>query len=151
MIKADYVTELRGMLSDTDGSKNILNHKLPQYSDTQLEFFISRGLKDVNSGLPATNYALEDFPEDDLLVNAALIQVCIAEGFLQLRNQIDYNDAGLSISLFNKTSGYQSWAGFLLTTYLSDKDSFKKSIIGMQAGSGFLGIQSQFSSEWGTY
>jgi len=149
MTLPEYIVELRGMLSD-DGGRNILNKKMPQYTDAQLEFFIKRGLKDVNSGIPATNFTLEEFTEDDLLVNAAVIQCCIAEGLLQLRNQIDYSDAGLSISLFNKTSGYQSWVGFLLTTYLNDKADYKKSVIGSSPGSGFLGINSAFSQDWGT-
>lgn len=150
MTETEYISELQLMLSD-DGSKNILNKKMPQYNETQLKFFLRRSLEDLNSGAPETNYTLEQFPEDGLILMGAVIYSCIAEGLLQLRNQLDYNDAGLSLAMFNKTGGYQGWVGFLLQTWMNDKADFKKGLIPNSSGAGFLGIRSQFSRDWGNY
>lgn len=149
MTEAEYIAELKSMLADDDGSKNILNRKMPQYNDTQLRFFLRRALSDANGGVPPTNYTLEQFPDDGLILTAAVIFACIAEGILQLRNQTDYSDAGLSLSMFNKTGGYQGWAGFLLQSYTQDKTDFKRGIIASSPGAGFYGIRSQFSDDWG--
>ena len=102
----------------------------------------------MNNGIPRTNYTVEEFPDDSLLVTGAMIQSFIAEGILQLRNQTDYSDAGLSVSMFNKTTGYQGWAGFLVQTYMQDKREFKRGVIA-RSGGGFIGIRSQFSQDWG--
>jgi hypothetical protein len=146
-----YITELRLMLQDEDGSKNILNKKMPQYNDAQLEMLLRRALSDINTDAPATDYSLEEFPQEDLILLGATIFACIMEGMLQLRNQVDYNDAGLSISMFNKTGGYQGWAGFLLQYYIQQKNGFKRGVIANQTGAGFFGIRSQFSRDWGAW
>lgn len=149
MTEAEYIGELRQILCDEDGSKNILNKKLQQYTDAQLAFFLKRAIRDANGGIPRTDFTLETFPEEDLVLNGAVVFACISEGLLQLRNQTDYSDAGLSISLFNKTAGYQGWAGFLLQSYVQDKQDFKRGILANQHGAGFYGIRSQFSIDWG--
>jgi len=141
--------DLRAMLNDSVASRNILLGKEHAYSDTELDFFLKMALRDLNSGGPRTDYSLETFPDPGLLIMAGMIFSFIAEGVLQLRNHIDYNDAGLSLSLFNKTSGYQGWAGFLLQTYLTNKVEFKRGVISNSQGAGFIGISSPFSSEWG--
>lgn len=149
----ELVDTLRAMLSDDDPSRNILNGKKEVYSDAKLLFFIKRGLSDVNSGSPKTNFTLENFPDadKDLIVSAAMVLVFMAEGILQLRNQIDYNDAGLSVSLFNKTGGYQGWAGFILQQYASSKMQFKRGLWAQSSTAGFIGIASGFHKDFGRW
>ena len=147
----ELVADLREMLMDEDPTKNILNSKKQQYSDLKLKFFLKQALRDANSGSPNTVFTLENFPEPDLIITGAMIFCFIAEGILQLRNQLDYNDAGLSLSLFNKTGTYQSWANFLLQSYIGGKTDFKRGVIPNSSGSGFCGVRSQFSTDWGWY
>lgn len=149
--QADLIERLRGMISDDDPTKNILNGKQQMYNDTKLLFFINRAIKDINKTHPTTNYTIATFPEndDELIVQGAVIQSLIAEGILQLRNQLDYNDAGLALSMFNKTGGYQGWAGFLLQTYMNDKMEFKRGVIPNSFGAGFYAIRSPGSPDWG--
>jgi len=147
------VTELRALLSDDDATKNILNGKKQVYSDAKLLFFIKLGLSDVNSGSPKTAYTLDTFPkdDDDLIVQAAMVLIYMAEGVLQLRNQIDYSDAGLSVALFNKTGGYQGWAGFILQQYSAGKAQFKRGVWANTSGAGFVGIASGFHTDYGRW
>jgi hypothetical protein len=146
--EVELIQDLREMLADDDPEKNILNQKKQAYSDTKLRFFLKQALRDVNAGSPRTTYSLEDMPEPDLLVLGGMIFSLIAEGILQLRNQLDYSDAGLSISMFNKTGGYQGWAGFLLQSYITGKTDFKRGVLAHSPGAGFYGIRSQFSTDW---
>lgn len=147
--ESQMINDFRNLVSDTEPDKNILDGKNSKYTDAQIYFFLKQSLKDLNSGIPSTDYTLEDFPEDDLLVTGAIVFSLIAEGLLQLRNQIDYSDGGLAISLFNKTGAYQGWAGFLLQQYSGGKREFKQGIISRSTGAGFYGIRSQFSGRWG--
>ena len=148
---SELVTSLRNMLADDDGNKNILNGKQEQYSDTKLQFFLDMAIRDINATSPITNYTIDTCPDQNLIVFGGMVFCLIAEGILQIRNQLDYNDAGLSISMFNKSGGYQTWASFILQSYLMAKDQFKRSVIPSSSGAGFLGIRSQFSPYWGEY
>ena len=139
-----YIELFRGCISDSDPDKNIINGKIQQYTDDQIIFFFNRALKDLNSGSPKCSYSLFNFPDDDLLMDGAMIFTLISEGILQLRNQVSYSDSGLSINLFDKTAGYQGWAGFLLQQYDNDKRIFKSTIVPMSVNSGFVGIGSEF-------
>jgi hypothetical protein len=131
-------------MSDDDPQANILLGKVLKYSDDKIIKLFKRSLNDLNGGSPRTNYTLFNFPEDDLLISGAVIFALISEGILQLRNQVDFSDSGLSINMFNKTGGYQGWAGFLLQQYILDKTAFKATVVPRSANSGFVGIGSEF-------
>jgi hypothetical protein len=145
----ELLANLRAMLSDDDPTKNILNGQKEMYSDTKLSIFLDMACRDINSGSPRTIYALEEITDENLIIMGATIFACLAEGILQLRNNIDYNDAGLALAMFNKTGGYQSWYGLLLQNYLQSKMDFKRGVIPSSAGAGFRGIGSQFHQDWG--
>lgn len=150
-VEAELVADLREMIADSEPEKNILNKKEQMYSDVRLKFFLKQALRDLNAGSPRTSFTFEDFPDPHLIVLGAMIFCFISEGALQLRNQIDYSDSGLTISMFNKTGGYQGWASFLMQSYLQSKTDFKRSVIPDRFGAGFYGIQSQFHPEWGLW
>ena len=149
----EAIAGIRMQISDDDPAKNILNGKQLNYTDAQITFFINRSLKDINKMAPITNFTLATFPTDqeELITAGAIIFICMKEGFLQLKNQIDFNDAGLALGLFNKSGAYQGWASFLLQMYISDKLEFKRTILPRSAGGGFFGIGTQFSDAYGNY
>lgn len=141
------INEFRIRMSDDDPEKNILNKKKAQYSDDKIVSFLKLGAHDINGGIPPTKYSifqLYKMGNSDLIVEGAMIFSLIAEGILQMRNQVDYSDSGLSIAMFNKTGIYQGWVGFLLQQYLADKKEFKSSVIPNSFNSGFFGITSEF-------
>lgn len=142
------ISDLRVLLSDDDPEKNILNGKEEVYTDSKLLYFLRQALRDINRTSPITSYTLEDIPDPQLVVDGGMIYSLIAEGILQLRNSLNYNDAGLSIAMFDKTGGYQAWAGFLLQTYMNNKLEFKRSVLPSSFGAGFVGVRSQFSRDW---
>lgn len=137
----------RTTIGDDVPEKNILNKKMQQYSDSQIIKFLKRAMADINGGQPSTSFTIFDFAEnwdDTLIVDGAVVFSLMNEGFLQLRNQVDFSDSGLSIGMFNKTQAYQGWASFLLQQYMQNKAELKQSLI-VKNGSMFVGISSEFS------
>ena len=108
-------------------------------------------MSDINGGQPRTTFTLWDFAnneDDTLIVDGAVVFAMIAEGILQVRNQVDFNDSGLSIGMFNKTQLYQGWASFLLQNYMQGKAEFKAAVAAKAQPSMFIGIGSEFGYYW---
>lgn len=138
-------------LHDYDSQYNILNGKNFEFSNDEIVRYLDRGVKDLNKGTPQTRYDIFNFPDEGLLTDAAIIFSLTSKGMLQLRNQLSYSDAGLSVGIFDKTMAYQQWGSFLLQMYLRDKADFKTSVIPRSANSGFFGIGSEFSYPGGRW
>ena len=136
----------RTSINDYDAEKNILAGKKLDLKDTEVYRYFKRAMADINKGAPPTDYTIFTFPKKHhgLLIDAAFIFYCIANGVLQLRNQLDYNNAGLTVALFNKTGGYQQWASYMMQMYSMDKKEFKRSVIVDSPGAGFVGVGSEF-------
>lgn len=152
-ILKELINQFRTSLHDYDAEFNILNGKNLEFKDEEVMRYLLRGLSDLNKGSPATNYTLFNFPREyrGLLVDGGVIFSLIGKGLLNLRNQVNYNDSGLSVNLFDKTGGFQSWGQFLIRMYMEDKKDFKTSVIPNSFGSGFAGIGSEFGYPgWGT-
>lgn len=118
----------RTEINDADAELNILNNGEIENSNLKILKYFQRAIRDLNSGAPITQYTINDFPDEGLLIDGAVIFYLIANGVLQMRNQLDYSDGGLAIGMFNKTGQYQSWAQFLLQAYQQNKMAFKQGV-----------------------
>ena len=146
-ILISLVRSFRLKMADDDSEKNIVNKKSQQYSDNKIIQLLEAATSDINSGNPRTEYSLFHIYkniDDDIIVNGAMIFALIAEGILQIRNQVSFNDSGLSVSIFDKTGAYQGWANFLLQQYAVDKAEIKRSVLARSKNSGFVGVGSEF-------
>lgn len=141
------IDDFRLRMGDDVPDKNLLNKKMEHYTDARIYNFLKTALDDLNGGLPKTHYSMPEFArisDNDLLILGAMVFALISEGILQVRNQVDFSDSGLSIAMFNKSPQYQGWASFILQTYMSAKLDWKNSLIARSPGSGFIGISSEF-------
>ena len=139
--------DFRVMSADYNPENNIAYRKKFVFTDTQIISFYELAVGDLNSGLPKTSFTALAFgmsQDRSLLVLSAVIFSLISEGILHTRNNVSYNDNGLSINLFNKGAELQGWAGFLLNTYLQRKADFKRSIILQKVNAGFSGVASEY-------
>ena len=143
----------RTEVHDTNAELNILNGGEIENTNIKILKYFQRAIRDLNSGTPITKYEIKNFPDEGLLVDGAVIFYLIANGILQMRNQLDYNDGGLAIGMFNKTGQYQSWAQFLLQSYHQNKLAFKQGELARSLNAGFVGIGSEFGyfTGWGEY
>lgn len=143
-VAIELFEDFRTQVLDFAAEENILNEMEIENSNIRIDRYFKRAIRDLNSGTPITRFTIFDFPDRGLLVEGAVIFYLISQGILQLRNQLDYSDAGLSIGMFNKTGQYQSWAQFLLMGYMQAKQEFKRSVLPNKPNAGFVGIGSEF-------
>lgn len=139
--------DFRLRMGDDEPELNVILEGKEQYSNNKIASFLYSAMRDINSGTPKTNFSVYHFGRSEnpaLLIEGAMIFALIADGILQVRNQMDYSDSGLSIAMFNKTGQYQSWANFMLNQYIMHKKEFKAGIIPRSHNSGFVGISSEF-------
>ena len=145
----EHIGLFRTTIFDYDKDKNILLGQQLEFTDSEVYRFFKRAIRDINSGTPRTRITIFEMEDEDLLVDGAVIFSLIGKGLLQLRNQISYNDAGLSVDMFNKSSGYSEWARVFLQMYMVDKQAFKASIIPSSYNAGFSSLGSEFSHYFG--
>ena len=143
----ELIDDFRVLSADFNPENNIAYRKKSIFTDTQIISFYELAVGDLNSGLPRTNFTALAFgmsQDRSLLVLSAVIFSLISEGILHTRNNVSYNDNGLSVNMFNKGPELQSWAGFLLNTYLQRKADFKRSIVLQKVNAGFSGVASEY-------
>lgn len=146
-ILTSLIDYFRISVSDDNPEKNLLNNKANEYSDEKIIALLNRAMQDINGGFPLTHFTIYEFArtwDNTLIVDGAVIFALIGEGILQLRNQVDYSDSGLTIALFNKSPQYQGWAGFLMQQYMQAKTEFKRAYTIQNQPSIFHGIGSEF-------
>lgn len=136
----DFRTEIYDYCAD----KNILDDKKIVANAKNIHKYFKRAIRDLNTGVPITNYTILNFPDTGLLVEGAVVFFLISNGILQLRNQLNYNDAGLTISMFDKSGMYMSWVQLLYNMYIQGKTAFKRTETTRKYGAGFYGIGSEF-------
>lgn len=130
------VTRMRARLLDIDPDLNILDEKL-QFSDEQLLGYLEEARIQINEEPPMTYYNIYDIPVTGLLIQSAMIFALKARSLLHLRNQITYNDAGLSVGIEDKAMYYQQIAS-------SEEASFRVALAKFKStqAPGFYGIGS---------
>lgn len=139
---AALVKRLRNKIMDNDPLMQILNNYQQEFSDDQLEGWITEAWYAINETEPETSYPLETFPKTALLLEGSVLQMCEGKGFLHLRNQISYNDAGFSVNLDDKSGVYAQWLAQLAQTYFNELTRFKR------RPPGFVGVGSPLRRWW---
>jgi hypothetical protein len=104
----EIIEEFRSFIMDYKPELNILDGKQLKYTDNDLLRYLKLGLDDLNSGYPPANYTMFNFPDETLVIQSSFVKLLIAEGILQLRNNVNYSDSGLSLDMFNKSGAYQT-------------------------------------------
>lgn len=123
------VKRFRNRIMDHDPLENLLKGDL-EFTDEQIEGFIIEALFDINEAEPRRRqFKLQQFPKTALLLDGAMVQMLQARGLLHLRNQISYNDAGLSVNLDDKSGYYAQWLSQIKASYLQDRKEFKRTMI----------------------
>lgn len=143
----DLIDQFRVRVGDDIPEENILHEKMLRYSDNHIISFFNASLTDINGfGIPKTNYTLSQMHTENnaLLILGAIITMLLREGIFQGANQIDFNDSGLSIGMYNKTGMYQSWWGALMGQYTADKKTLKDGVVAKSPNAGFVGVSSEF-------
>ena len=98
-------------------------------SDRMIAWSVVDALDDFNSTPPFIgSYGLTNFPSTSLLREGAVIRVLESVGLLQLRNQMNYSDGGITVSVSDKSSFLMNWIQMLRASYEQKKTRIKSSL-----------------------
>ncbi len=97
--------------------------------DDDIKFAINMAISDWNSTPPMLSpVGLVDFPILDWLVVASSMFILQSAGVLQYRNDLPFNDSGITVNPWNKGPAYINLAGMWANIVESKKRDFKIAI-----------------------
>lgn len=106
-------------------------------SNRMIAWAIVDALDDWNSTPPFIGDAsLDRFPSVSLLREGAVIRILESVGLLQTRNQLQYSDGGLSVSVSDKAPLLLQWISMFRNAYEQKKNRMKASMNIEQAMAG---------------
>jgi len=98
-------------------------------SDRMIAWAVVDALDDFNSTPPFIgSYGLNGFPSTSLLREGAVIRVLESVGLLQMRNQMNYSDGGITVSISDKSQFLMQWISMLRASYEQKKQRMKSSL-----------------------
>ena len=98
-------------------------------SDRMIAWAIIDALDDYNTTPPFIGSAsLNNFPSTSLLREGAVIRILESVGLLQVRNQMNYSDGGVSVSISDKAPLLMGWIQMLRQSYEQKKIRIKSSM-----------------------
>jgi hypothetical protein len=113
-------------------------------SDRMIAWAVVDALDDFNSTPPFIgNYGLTNFPSLSLLREATVIRILESVGLLQTRNQMNYSDGGIQVSVSDKGSMLMGWIQMFRNSYEQKKTRIKSSLNVELAFSG-AGVSSEY-------
>lgn len=98
-------------------------------SDRMIAWAVADTLDDFNSSPPFIGQVgLTNFPSTSLLREGTVIRVLESVGLLQTRNQVQYNDGGISFSVSDKAPLLLQWINMFKSNYEQKKIRIKSSM-----------------------
>ena len=98
-------------------------------SDRMIAWAIIDALDDYNTTPPFIGAAsISSFPSTSLLREGAVIRILESVGLLQVRNQMNYSDGGVSVSVSDKAPLLMGWIQMLRQSYEQKKVRIKSSM-----------------------
>jgi hypothetical protein len=92
---------------------NVLLEGKEQSDDDLIELAMNLAVQLFNSVAPVTQYSVESFPNDTILLYGTLYHLALSESERQLRNEINFQTQGMNVAIDNKHQQYVA----LATTY----------------------------------
>lgn len=143
-MKFRYRTSLRNYIKD----KSVLNRLLKfeeENFDDDLDLYIDMAIGFLNSiPPPVANHTLDNFPMPSLIIHQAAIECLISNGILQSRNDLTYNNGGISVKI---SDGQRYMAQLQTLTRLVDREikSYQDSKISANINGGWGGVFSPYA------
>jgi len=120
-------------------------------SNRMIAWAVVDALDDWNATPPFLgDVSLDGFPSISLLREGATIRILESVGLLQTRNQLQYSDGGISVSVSDKTPMLMQWIQMMRNSYEQKKNRMKQSMNIEYAMAG-VGTFSEYFVINGTY
>jgi hypothetical protein len=136
----EHVAIVRRKLQDY-AQKNELTGEI-DYDDQDYADFVMDALEEINDMDPETRYTIATFPKPSLLYKGGIVHALMSSGIFEIRNQLDYNDNGISYSKRNKGPTYLQIATNWRNEYYTETRRLKQKLA--LQGLKIIGISSEF-------
>jgi len=124
---AKFVSTLRQYLRDFPELNRLIDGQ--ETSDRMLAWAVIDALDDFNNSPPHIGvFTVSNFPYRSLLLRGSVIAVLESVGLLQMRNQMQYSDGGITVSVSDKAPMIMQWISMLQSTYETKKMNYKMSM-----------------------
>lgn len=138
-----YREGLKDFLKDYEDLNILLDHE-EENSSPKLDLYIHMALGFLNSIPPAVAfYDVNTFPLPGLLIHRAAIECLISNSILQARNELSYNNGGISVKV-SDGNRYANQINMLLSVFNQEMDMFRQSKVSMNIDSCWGGMNSPY-------
>jgi hypothetical protein len=137
----------RAYLIDFD-SENLLLEFSEENGNTQLDFYVMMALSKVNAVPPflaGVNFGIEDFPMPELIIHAAALECLKSQSIRQARNDITYNNSGISVKMHDGQR-YNTQLQFLEQTVQQEIENWRKQKVAININRGYGGTWSPYAT-----
>ena len=140
----DYITSLRAFIKDADFLNRLLKFT-QENTDDELDLYINMALSMLNAVPPLIGpFQIGTFPIPNLLIHQATIECLISNGIVASRNEITYNNGGITIKV-SDGSRYLNHLNLLYRATDNEINMLKNMKIAMNIQNAFGGISSPYS------
>jgi len=131
---------VRLYIRDREPYNTLLDGK--ETGDQLVELCIALAIDEFNTTPPLIGtYTFQSFPSSWLLLYGTVVEILTSAGILQSRNQLNYSDGGITVSVSDKAPLYQSWINRMSGMYEMRKKAIKTQLNLDQA---WGGVQSEY-------
>jgi hypothetical protein len=131
----EFVREVRMYLRDFAELNRLITGE--ESSDRMIAWAVMDALDDINNSPPLiSKYTVENFPNRSLLLRGAVISLLESVGIMQTRNQLNFSDGGIQVSVSDKAPMIMQWLNFLKSSYEDKKTRWKIAVNIQQAFTG---------------
>jgi len=140
----NYVNSLRNYIKDSE-LKNILLKYTKENTDDELGMYVQMAMGFVASiPPPVINFTYGTFPIPSLLVHQAAIECMISNGILAARNELTYNNGGITVKIHD-SQRYLQFIQILMRMTDFEIQNLTKMKIAINLDSAFGGVYSPYS------
>ena len=141
---ADYLTSFRNYIKDKEALNRLLKFS-KESTDDELTMYLEMSLSFLNSIPPILGYMdFGAFPLPALLIHQAAIEAMISNSILSARNDLTYNNGGITVKI---TDGNRYLNIIQVMLRMTDKEleMWKQMKIAANINGGWGGVFSPFS------
>lgn len=139
----NYRNGLRVFLRDHAELNRLLKFE-EENADDSLDLYVNMALGYLNNIPPRVgNFNIENFPIPSLVIHQAAIEALVSNGILQSRNEITYNNGGISVKISDK-SRYLPYLNELNRLVAREIDAFLKMKISINVDGAWGGVHSPY-------
>lgn len=142
--QTSYRDALRNFIKDFEPANRLLEFK-KENEDSFLDLYLNMSIGFLNSLPPYLGpFSWENFPIPNLLIHQATIEALISNSIVYGRNDITYNNGGVSVKI---TDGQRYTTAIQMLYRATDMEinSLKQMKISMNIANGWGGISSAYS------